>query len=275
MMSRSRKGHLSFSNQIAAICLGIVGAQAASATISYTLDLKKCKGLSTFIFVAKTQLQSEGKSFVCLLVASNLSLLFLLSFAHAITVDILLCHVSTSHLLLTPHFLSSTVSLPIHLATGPISKAAQPGKISQTVFCFAQLWKAALLRRGEEEALAKDPTFRRPSAGTCDRQLIKTVSNAAKYLYFLLLTQMKSKIATSKSRKLHCIHCFFTCWTFNNPRGNTWKRYYYVLLWSTTANTSTVVEISLLELHAQMSTLDTIRTLSPAFLFYIQKDQQI
>lgn len=46
-----------------------------------------------------------------------LSFLFLLFFAHAITLDILLCHVSTSHLALPPQCLSFIVSSPkIHLA---------------------------------------------------------------------------------------------------------------------------------------------------------------
>lgn len=59
----------------------------------------------------------EGKVTCLLLEASKLSLLSLFFFVHAITLDILLCHVSTSHLVLPPQCLSFIVCSPkIHLA---------------------------------------------------------------------------------------------------------------------------------------------------------------
>lgn len=120
--ARSRKGHLDNPVEATSLLQFVFG----------WLDLK----LFMQLYLTHWTLNFEGLGFNCkpfllsprpnavtgkviclLLEASNLSLLFLLSFAHAITLDILLCHVSTSHLVITPHFLSLIASSPkIHLA---------------------------------------------------------------------------------------------------------------------------------------------------------------
>lgn len=99
----------------------VVGSKATYATISYTLDLRMWFILlqwrsSAFLSFDETQCsQRESR----LPVARSVKIVFSFPFffAHAITLDILLCHVSTSHLVIMPQILPFIVSPPkSHLA---------------------------------------------------------------------------------------------------------------------------------------------------------------
>lgn len=120
------------------ICFWRVGSKATSETISYTLDLQMALSFNCKPFALSTKPNTvEGKVTCLLLEASKLSLLSLFFFAHAITLDILLCHVSTSHLVLPPQCLSFIVFSPkIHLAqaTWQLNR-----EILKLLFCFSRM----------------------------------------------------------------------------------------------------------------------------------------